>query len=852
MGSDGKRRGREVFFLLIPCFFFLFVFSGPASGGIRDRNVKIALSVGEGILKGTVSFSIVNDGFEPLGEIPFLLYPNHFTRKFLLEMYGEEVEGDHERPGAMSLRVVEPSHGAKMSGEGVLRRLILDDPIEVGEKRKFSLAFETRVPNHYACFSAVRDSLYLQGGMFPMPYFEEASTPALNEEGTLDLEVTVDATADRKRLFVFPAGEYSASGGELVYRVEGNFRDVGIFVADYDVEWIGVGDFSIPLYSERLSSRQKEQVRKTLDEVSDFLRARAPKILPFLRNLRLIEAPLRKRVAFFTSYGVVISDRIFDSIFLFQGQHREVLAESILGFLAASMLRNRSSQAITMAEFVGGLLNLEYRVFASLRLRDLRKTVKPFTFIPTFDRIYYERDLPFSRSYMRTIYKFGIPGEDFPSRKIRRITGDSILRLFAERFPGLPWGEMVDEYFSGKSLEESLKKRGLFEYFTAIENGNPYSDYAVSDVVVEDGIVSITVENRRPITHPEVVDVLISFSSGREVRKRWDTSRKKWTFVVKLEDGEELENVVVDPRVRYDDVDRSNNFYKRPIRILLQSTRFNYEFNTGSIVASALVSVRRAYDRKRAVQFFAYKTEDSSALEVSYAHAIRIKEEGGDYLREGVRITHDSSVISSESTIMEFKVGLERSAFELEFLPAGNFGGNVSGSMGFYGKGGRKSFYSIEGRLVRYFPVTLRTTIAAKLDGGAVTGDVPSSRALDLGGRDHVRGLKPGDVLMKSYLVGTFEFREFLSKDLDLDMPWGILSLDGFAVHVFVDAGLGKYSRYYEGFRRGARASAGVGLFWTGNFLGIAPVKMNFQFARELDRFNDNTTYFYFRMNQSF
>ncbi|RMG58394.1 MAG: hypothetical protein D6713_07860 [Deltaproteobacteria bacterium] len=848
--SKGRRRAARGA-LLAACLIFSFLFF-PRRGecGIKEKEVWLNLSEEGGRIEGVLVFVLENDTSSEIESLPLLLYPRHFSREFVDRLYREDVEGKTLREGAMEIVSI-TADGEPLSplGKGPLIRARLKRPLLPGERRRVRIEFSETVPNVFSAFSSVRGNFYLLGGFVPLPYFEGHDSLPVKEEGGVVVHVRGSILRGGTRLF--PSDSVSAEGDGVRFSSGANLRDLGLFVVPYDVSALDGRGVRIPLFRERLSARQVERIEETLRGVAGFLRERHPALLPLLRRACVVEAPLRRRVAFFTGYGVIVSDRIFDSISLFQPQNAKVLADAFLGFVAASLLREKSTRAMAEAEFAGGLLSLEYREFVAVKTRDVRKTVSPFTFIPTFDRIYYERDLPFSREYIRTVYRFGVPGEDFPSPKERRITGDSVLRLFLSRFSPFPAGEILGEYFEGKSLLASLGERGFADDYVEALEGFPESDFSLVSVSGEDGDVEITVKDRLPVAPPEGVEVTVLTSGGDEKRLHWDTSEREKRFRLKL-GNEKVENVVIDRDLRYDDVDRSNNYMVRPLRVLLQSTRFNYDFNTGSVTASALVTLQRAYEKERAFQVYLEKTNDSSALELSYLKALSIGKEGGDYLQLGLRGTHDSSLKPSDSTIVEARAGFLKTSFDLSFLPAGDSGGSLSGSLGFSGKGGRKTFWSVEGRIVRYFRLDRMTTVAVKVDGGVTGGSVPSSRGLDFGGRDHIRGLRPGDARMDSLLVGTAEFRRYLSRDLDVDLPWGIFSLSGFALHLFVDAGVGDYADFSDVRGRSFRSSAGTGLFFEGNFLGIAPVKLNFQFARELDRFAGATTYFYFRMNQNF
>ncbi len=105
---------------------------------------------------------------------------------------------------------------------------------------------------------------------------------------------------------------------------------------------------------------------------------------------------------------------------------------------------------------------------------------------------------------------------------------------------------------------------------------------------------------------------------------------------------------------------------------------------------------------------------------------------------------------------------------------------------------------------------------------------------------------------MENFVIGTVELRHLVTNDLDAGLPWGLFTVHGFAVNLFLDGGIGKFPARAREKRKGFRGSSGMGFFFIGNFLGIAEVKLNFEVARELDRFKDNSTLFYFKFNQSF
>lgn len=849
-----SRTGKSILISLCSVFLLLSC-ATDAAGAVRAESLRLRILPENRQILAAFTVAIKNSSTIPMEQQQFFLYPEMFDENFLEKEFGETIEGRTVYPGSFALLSLERRDGKNVNyvrnGPAFLS-LLLDPPLQPGEEISVTFRYMVRVPNHYSCFSSVRGNVYINGAFYPLP----VSRSEGRMEFSLDdgpVELTVHLPRGGKMLLI-PHRDGYLSGrdrGRVSATIK-NGREIGLFFADFEEISLGSGDTKAILFAEKISGRERKKIVETVERVARFLKEHHPELLVELDRLLVIEAPLRKRVSFFTSYGVVVSDRIFESIKLFQSQHQEALIESIFSFLASRKSAGPEYVSRFYSEFVGEILTEEFREFSHLRIGDLRKKVEPVTFIPVFDRIYYERQMPFARSYIRTVYQFGFPGEDFPATEKKRVTGDSIYRVVKSYSKDFQPEMVVSEYFREKDLLSILATWELDDDFLSLLDTDPESDYGVVSARSREGQNEVTVENTMADAPREVVKVLVALDDGTERELAWDTEEKRKTLIVPSPPGTEIENVTVDPDLVMEDTNRSNNYLKRPLRILLQATRFSYDFNTKDFSGSVLLNFKRAYDPVHSYFLRLQTSDDSSGMDFFYRRAIKLKRYGGLFWQGGVKYTREKSLAPSQENIVEGVMSLDYSSFQFPFFPVKDIRGLAGFSAGFLGRDGRKQFYTLSGRVIKYLQIDLKDTIAFKLDTGIVWGSVPEVRLLELGGRDHIRGIKSDDAEVENFAVGTVELRHVLTNDLDVDLPWGIFTFHGLAMNLFVDGGAGEFPGGALPGSSEFRVSGGLGLFFTGNLVGIAEVKLNFEFARELNRFSDNSTLFYFKLNQSF
>ncbi|NIO15539.1 MAG: hypothetical protein GTN70_00800 [Deltaproteobacteria bacterium] len=858
MGRFRKFSGREGGGFLFAGPLVLFLALLPAKSApafVTARSLVLDLSPSSGSIRATFTVEIENDRPVPLGRQQFFLYPEMFNAGFLKDNFEDVVDGRSIRPGSFTMTAAEAGDGREVGFEreqGPYMSLVFGLPLAPGERNTVTLRYELLIPNHFSCFSAVRKGLYLNGAFYPLPVSRRNGRPELSlQNGEVSFAVRVKEGGKKVLLIPHRSGYVTGDGSVGVVAALPGMKEVGLFLADFREVSLGTGGVNATLFREKMSGRQEQKIEETIDQVSLFLKQRHPDLLDDLEGLLVVEAPLRKRVSFFTTYGVVVSDRIFDSLYLFQSQHQESLIEAVFSYLASSRDGGKGFISRVYAEFVGEILKDEFREFTELRLRSLRNMVKPFRFIPQFDSIYYDREMPFSRSYIRTVYRFGFPGEDFPTAEYRRVTGDSIYRVMRS-YETIDARYVLTRYLAGADLLEVLSEAGLKDDFLSLLVADPRSDYRLVSVEARDGSHEIKLANPREDAPREGVKVLVSLSDGTEKNLVWDTEQREASLTVESAPGVEVKNVAVDPDLVMEDTDRSNNYVKRPLRFVLQSTRFSYDFNTKDFQGSVLFYFKRAYDPINAYFLRLSTSDDSSSTEFIYRRAIKLRRQGGLFWVGGIRYTHERTLIPSEENFVEGFFSLDYSTPTFPFFPVRDIRGVVSFIPGFFGRGGKNQFYTLLTRVVKYFQIDLKDTLALKLDSGVVWGDVPDVRLLDLGGKSRIRGIKSDDAEVENFVIGTVELRHLVTNDLDAGLPWGLFSVHGFAVNLFLDGGIGKFPARAREKRKGFRASSGVGFFFIGNFLGIAEVKVNFELARELDRFKDNSTLFYFKFDQSF
>lgn len=828
-----------------------------ALGAVKGEHLHLELLPGTGTIRGFFQFNVRNNSKTKMGRQEFFLYPEMFSLDFLTHNFNDFIDGREIRPGEFRVLAVERVDGGKViprDEEGPFFSILLTPPIEPGMETTVRLFYEIVVPNHYSCFSSVRGNMYLNGAMYPLPVdYEEGRRVIGLDGGMMEVETSQSGAEDGRTLIVPNSfGYITRRGVNGEGRLLADVREVGIFLADYREFRFEGGETGPTFFFEKISRRQRKKIEVTIKAVGAFLRSRHPELLEELNDLIIIEAPLRKRVSFFTPYGVIVSDRIFESIKVFQTQHEESLIESLFSHLASTRAKGSRVLSKVYAEFVAKILTDEFREYTEMKIKNLRKTIKPVTFIPTFGRIYYDKDLPFARSYISTVYRFGIPGEDFPSPEYGRITGDSIYRVVKSYTPDLDPAHVQREYFRGRDLLAILARWGLDQDFADLQRKDKRNDYRVRSILKSNGRNEITLENTNENAPREVVRVLIDMDDGTRRDLKWDTREREVTLVVETLPEIGVKNVIIDPDLVMEDTDRSNNFLKKPTRVTLHSTRFSYEFNTGDISASALINFKKAYDERNSYFLNLQTGDTSSSVRFDYRRALRVRPVGGLFGQAGLQYSRQRNLIPSEENVVDGIIALDYSSPEYPFYPAGDIRAFASFASSFYGRNGSKKFYTAIGRVVKYFPLDLKNTIATKLDGGVVWGDVFRDRLLDLGGRSRIRGIKSGDVRVENLLVGTVEFRHMVTIDLNLELPLGLYALHGLSTHLFFDGGTGENPSLPPGEKEGIRGSAGLGLFLFGNFLGIAPVELNFELARELDRFLDATTLFYFSFNQNF
>lgn len=850
-GKDGRLCLFAYSFLL----FISFLSPKDASGGVRATSLQMEIFPQTRKIEATFTVKIGNSRGAPLEKQRFFLYPDMFDVDFLEGNFKDVIDGRSIKSGNLTMISAESGDGRAVTfkkDRGPYLSLFFVPPLESGQEVSVTLRYDVGLPNHFSCFSAVRDGMYLNGAFYPLPVSEGSGRPVLSlQAGEVAFEARVEKGNRDVLLIPHRDGYVKGDGTKGTASLLPDLRGAGLFLADFEEVSATAGGVTVTLFLENISGRQREKIEETIGQVSLFLRKRHPELLKDLERLLIIEAPLRKRVSFFTSYGVVVSDRIFDSVYLFQSQHQESLIESVLSYIASLRGKGEGFISKISAEFAGEMLTDEFREFTELELRNLRKILKPVTFIPVFDIIYYEGRMPFARSYIRTVYQFGFPGEDFPTTELRRVTGDSIYRVISSYDKVVP-PAVLTEYLEGGDLIDILSKWGLDDDFLSLLGADPRSDYRVESVETRNGNHEINLMNEREDAPREGVKVLVALTDGTERDLVWDTKDRETTLSVNSSPGTKVKNVTVDPDLVMEDTDRSNNYLKRPLRVLLLSTNFSYEFNTGDFTGSALLNFKRVYDPVHSYFLRLATSDDSSSAEFFYRSAIRARPIGGLFWQGGLKYSHERDLTPSDENIVEGIFALDYSSLRFPFFPVRDIRGLASFSAGFFGREGTKQFYTLLARVVKYFQLDLRDTLALKLDSGIVWGNVPDVRLLDLGGKNRIRGIRSDDAEVENLVIGTVELRHLLTNDLDVGLPWGLLSLNGFAMNLFVDGGAGEFPPDAGEERKGFRASTGVGFFCIGNFLGIAEVNLNFEFARELDRFEDNSTLFYFKFNQSF
>jgi hypothetical protein len=837
------------------------VFFGAAAAAAAPVSVEVncTLNPEDGALAGTARITLVNVATEPLEQVYVWLYPNRFARKprGLDDVNFYWYYPRRFSPGRMTIvddrgRWRPQPHAA--AGRDVLWAYELERPVPPGGTVELTIAYRGRVPERYGSFGCVGGTCTLVGGFYPMP-------AALGARGwdlrappqTADVRIRARLTNGAMLALSGRLGQRSAAGAAEVsrvpfaslfaadryYQVAGRAHGVDIRLVSRDepppVD--ATRDQILPYSLEPYGQYTVDVAKRALD-----LLGAAGFEVGRLRELPIVQAPLRTRLAAGYPGLVLVSDRWFR---IWPAQrlrkfHARQLAHAVFRAYFLQELAEPGTRwddqgdtdpaALihwTDVELTADLLAAYFTDLFTTREYERRETaadiLQPVRFLPAIDQILYAPQLMFSDAYFGTFVTDSDDARDDP------------LRFSDDRAPGALYYEKLRDLLSADQLaavarsvvREAVSVRAAAEqqygadlswFFRQWALPGPRVNYRLGKLhsrrsgdhyenqleIVKD----VAAGDPVPV---EPVEVVAEDQNGQRYRVRWDGQGQRG--LVQFTSAAPIEVVALDPRRRLSEArisgDDNHALYdnRRPrrVRFVFNSLGLLLNVTDLSAILAADFSLARVHDLRHRSRFAVFTSSQalvgaSAAYNRFFGPPIT-----PDALLSTAQVQLTAARLRSEAfaagepaatqTTLGLGLGSSNRVFAFEPRESASASAELSLSLTRVDGTAEPARLLVAGTAAAdYSYVTTLAgshTLAARAGAAAVAGDIEQrSQLIAGGGITGVRGYGPTELFGRVSLRVQAEYRHVFVHDLDWNIGHyqfvrgfgGALSVDAVAL----------------------------------------------------------------------
>jgi len=378
-------------------------------------------------LTGTATWTLANQGDEPLRELLFWLYPNRLAKRApaLGDVNFHWLYPNGFSPASITVPAVRAGStaaalGARVeassAGEATVLRVVLPAPLAPGAVTRVALDFVTELPHRLGNFGCASTQCRLMGGFYPFPLAQGPGGFVVEAPpDRIDFRAQVQAPPGSDVVLgdtVAPAapGPVAAGGADAPYVTL--VVDRGLHV-----EPIAAGGFRARyLHREQRPPSSEDQLLPYVrEDRAGLIMDAAADALAFLgaqglgapddgaAPITLIQAPLRNDLV--TRHGrvILVSDRLLEifPIERVRKYHRLELVRAVLAAALDHTLRGiEPDPDVTLSEgLIAAYLGDNFTLNRFRRLEFARDLLRPLAFLPAVDQLIYAPLLASSASY---------------------------------------------------------------------------------------------------------------------------------------------------------------------------------------------------------------------------------------------------------------------------------------------------------------------------------------------------------------------------------------------------------------------------------------------------------------------
>lgn len=787
-----------------------------AAEQVADCRVEARLSFSESLstLYGEASVHLVNQGVNPIKEVPIYIFPRRLASipPGLDDVVMPRVYPDGFDPGDLVVETVRTPEGAELTtntGWPGLLRVTLPQVAAPGERVSLVVRYRVVIPERYGPFGRVGDRVTLDGGFLPRSApqtadgFQERSPP-----GRIDFALSLRVEGEGTLRGFINGRDVRLRGEPVLVRGQGEDR-VSLVLA--------------PSFRESSSSSKGAKVRYAHhrarptpagpDDLTDLASIDPPgqtlrttlDVLSFLRRqfgqgpeeLLIVEAPLRRDIAISAPGMLLISDRAFElsPMERFLRIHRVALARGI----ASSYLRTLEPLQETLErrdrarDFMAIHLSERWEQLRYGGQVGIREILGPGRFIAAVEDVIRSPQIPFQSTWFRIV--------DDTDRLRDRFT------LFSHAHSnGRIWREKLLDKLGPDVLDGVVDRavRGRISLFTALSfetqldvpaflaqwsEGAPEVNYRLVNVrAIANGVeVEVAREGESRVTEP----VVIAAIGDRRRVATWDAPGERAT--VQISGATISDEIVIDPDFRLIESDlgqsvnaRFDNKSHHRWRALLRGFGFDVNSATGRVNTAFAGSLIRSDDIRSSVSLRAYDRERTAGAQAlwwrGFGPKIRASQRRFS-LGAGLGV---SWLKPEENTADGFGAVLSLSATDSTTVsstaPRSGHLYSLSAGPVFAVRGAETTYgaFGIAGAR-GLLPLARSHVLAGRAQVGLHWGDVLDAQQWPAGGVNGVRAIDPYAARGRHRIFGSLEWRHRLFRDLTwsfLNLSW-IESVDG-------------------------------------------------------------------------
>jgi hypothetical protein len=836
---------------------------------------------------GTIDITFTNRSTRTLTEAVIFLFPNRYAtpddgvNDFNRPFVYPEQEFD---PGAM--RILEARDAARLTATEPLHAPDVPDgcavqvriaPLVSGATRTLTLRFQTVVPYRFGSFGHFDGQLTLVGGWYPY-------LAALAPDGGWQVNAapplanfTVELNVDPQRDVVLN-GTYFPQTHRVMVQVEAvHYLSLvaapDLLRAETDAAGTRVVLLRRPPRRTSRISLEPEPTEILLAAAQSILEQRPAALPPLPREVVMVEAPLRLRLAAAGEGAVLVSDRMLKVHWLLRPYHEMQLAQAMYAALLRPELaaREPSADYPWVSEGLSRVLAARYSAAAYPDTRSVQDWIELFNIFAIVDRFETAPKIPFVDTFFErarqtdelheqiTTFNNALPPGHVILGKLRQLLGDAAFDRVVDHCLAAPTP------FRECAAQES--GRDLDAFFAQWLQDYPDINYALADVRLNDRdddafISRVTVERQASRAVQEPVDVRFRSIGGQDVTLRWNASAAAGDLTVVT--PRRVRQVVIDPDRKLIETTRADNLWPPEPQIVLDTAEV--EITSTEFGISGLVVGRPRYDYRKDLAVAGFYTNRSIGVDVGaryhwgaqidptlYRHNVyafygvqALDRSFKDDRHPAVRTTGHSNNLGLRYDYNNI-FAYDNPTHEVDLRLFTDWYDQSLGSDYNYVDWGTS--------LVLTHPLcTYRTIVAGEITNGFSeplgSSRVPNQGLYSLGGSRSIRGIGAEDRLGRNIFLLRGELRQAIYPEVDLNFL-DFLVLRRTQARLFVDTGEvdNAAGRVYDPSHYAV--GVGIGLAAVYDFLGFFPSIAYIEVATRADR-NQSDVQFLFGTRQSF